>query len=365
MKIILATPIYPPRIGGPSQYVKNLEKGFEIEGIETQVFSYNNIRKYPQPLKTFVYFFDLFRKSKDCDLVYAFNLISCGFPAFLTSKLRSKKFLIRLGGDFLWERASESGRTDKILEEYYKEPKTLKEKFWILIIKKILNSADKIIFTSNLQKRIYKTFYGVKDENAVVIPNPFPEFNNQANNQIDNKSLNNYELLFAGRLLKLKNLSLLIDIFAEVLEQTQKELRLRIIGEGPEAHRLKLKVREMKLENNVFIEKSISHQKLLKEIQKSYLCILPSLTDITPNFALDCVKMKKPILLTKETEYFETFKNNFIFINPCDKNDIKNKILYLLNEKNYNNYIQKIREIKFVWTWRDIVQENIAIFKNL
>jgi glycosyltransferase involved in cell wall biosynthesis len=364
MKIVLATPIYPPQIGGPSQYVKNLEQRFEEKGIEARVFSYNDINKYPHFLRFFAYFISLFQKSKDCDLIYAFNAISCGLPVYLISKLRNKKFLIRLGGDFLWERAFESGRTDKTLKQYYKEPKTLKEKFWILIIRRILSSANKVIFTSNFQKETYKAYYGLKEKNIVVIANPLPELSDESLIN-DNQSLNNCELLFAGRLTRLKNLSLLIDIFAEILEQTHKAMRLRIIGEGPEEHRLKLKVKEMKLENNVFIEKSIPHQKLLKEIQKSYLCILSSLTDITPNFALDCIKMEKPILLTKETEYFETFRNDLIFINPCDKSDIKNKMLYLLEKRNYNNYIEKIKKIEFEWTWRDVIQEHIAIFKNL
>ena len=361
MKIVLATPIYPPKIGGMSQYVKNLEQRFRTKGIEARVLSYNNIIKYPQPLRFLVYFFKLFQISKDCDLIYTFNPISCGLPVYLISRLRNKKFFIRLGGDFLWERAVEAGRTDKTLKEYYKEPKTLKERLWILIVRKILSSANKIIFTSNFQKQIYKEYYGLKENNIIIIPNPLPELNDEPLIS-DNQSLNNYELLFAGRLIKLKNLSFLIDIFAEVLEQTRKGLRLRIIGQGPEEHRLKLKVREMKLENNIFIEKSIPHQELLKEIQKSYLCILPALTDITPNFALDCLKMEKPILLTKETEYFEKFRNNLIFIDPCDKNDIKNKILYLLRKENYNNYIQRIRKISTDYSWDNVVEKHILLF---
>jgi glycosyltransferase involved in cell wall biosynthesis len=202
MKIILASPIYLLEIGGPSQYVKNLEQGLKAKGIETRVFSYNNMKKYPQPFRFLIYFISLFQKSKDCDFIYAFNLISCGFPAYLISKLRSKKFFIRLGGDFLWERAVEAGRTNRTLKEYYKEPKILKEKFWIFLIKKILNSADKIIFTSNFQKETYKTYYGVKENSAIVIPNPFPEFNDPLS-ITNNQALVDYELLFAGRLLKL------------------------------------------------------------------------------------------------------------------------------------------------------------------
>jgi glycosyltransferase involved in cell wall biosynthesis len=362
MKIILATPIYLHEIGGLSQYVKNLEQGLQAKGIETQVLSYNNFNKYPQPLRFLIYFISLFKTSKDCDLIYAFNLISCGFPAYLTSKLRRKRFFIRLGGDFLWERAVEAGRTNRTLKQYYKEPKALREKFWILIVRKILNSANKIIFTSNFQKEIYKIHYGVKENNAIVIPNPFPKFEYSLSIS-NNQSLNNYQLLYAGRFLKLKNLDVLIEIFNKVLKSSGKQLFLRIIGEGPEENRLRLKVEEMKLKNNISIEKSISHKELLREIQKSYLCVLPSFTDITPNFALDCIKLRKPLLLTKETEYFKTFKDNLIFIDPCDRYDIENKILYLLDKNHYSAYVEKIRKIPTDYSWDNIVKEHISLFK--
>ncbi len=50
MRILLATPIYPPEIGGPAQYVKNLAERLKKEGIETQIVSYNNLRKIPQTI---------------------------------------------------------------------------------------------------------------------------------------------------------------------------------------------------------------------------------------------------------------------------------------------------------------------------
>jgi hypothetical protein len=73
--------------------------------------------------------------------------------------------------------------------------------------------------------------------------------------------------------------------------------------------------------------------------------------------------MEKPILLTKETEYFETFRNDLIFIDPCGKNDIKNKILYLLDKNNYSDYVGKIRKIPTDYSWDNIVKEHISLFK--
>ena len=361
MKLILATPIYPPKIGGPAQYVKNLAERFKEREIETQAISYNNLIKYPRPLRFFLYFSQLFKATKHYDLIYAFNLISCGFPAFLISKILRKKFIIRLGGDFLWERAIEEGRTKKPLREYYREPKILKEKFWICLIKKILNGADKLIFSSNFQKKIYLESFYIKEEKTIVIPNPFPEIST-TNYQ---SPITNYQLLYAGRFIKLKNLYVLVEVFKGVINKTKKPLILKLIGEGPEEENTRLKIKNLQLEDKVIFQKPISHQELLKEIQNSYLSILPSLTEISPNFALECIKLQKPILLTKETGIYENFKDYLIFIDPRNKEDIGEKIFHLLDKKNYQNYIEKIKNIPTHYSWQDVVKQHISLLKEL
>jgi len=87
MKILLATPIYPPEIGGPSQYTKNLSEMLRKRGIKAKVVSYNKLKNIPQPLKILFYSFNLLKNIKDSDIVYAFNLISCGLPACFLSRV--------------------------------------------------------------------------------------------------------------------------------------------------------------------------------------------------------------------------------------------------------------------------------------
>jgi len=351
MKIILATPIYPPEIGGPATYSQKLKEGLEKKGHEITIVSYRGLMAYPQPLRIFLYFLRLLKNAKGCDLIYSFNLISCGLPACCVSKIARKQFFMRIGGDFLWERAVESGRTQKPLREYYQQKKTQKEKFWIWLAKKIFNKTSKVIFTSRFQQNIYLEVFGIKKEKTTIIQNPFPETGGMASRL----SSGNYQLLFAGRLLKLKNLDLLIRAFRKVLLRTDKNVTLKIIGDGPERKNLKGGER-------IIFSPAVSHQDLLEEIRKSYLCVLPSLTEITPNFALECLKLQKPILLTKETEYFEVLKNDLIFIDPQNEADLEEKIIYLLDGENYLNYVEKIKRIPTQRLWEDVVKEHEESF---
>ncbi len=347
MKFIIATPIYPPEIGGPAIYSQKLKEGLERKGHAVKIVSYQGLKKYPQPLRIFLYFLRLLKAARGYDSIYSFNLTSCGLPACCVSKIASKQLFVRIGGDFLWERAAESGRTKKPLREYYEDAKTTKERFWMRLMKKIFDQARGIIFTSDFQRNIYLKYFNLKEQKTLIIQNPFP----------DTKSFgyqlpaNNYQLLYAGRLIKLKNLDFLIRVFHRVSLRTDKKITLKIIGEGPESQNLKT-------DKDVIFSSSLSQRDLWEEIQKSYLCILPSLTEITPNFALECLKLQKPILLTKETGLYDNFKNSLIFIDPQDEKDLEEKILYLLDGKNYSDYLEKIKQIPTVRSWEDVIQEH-------
>jgi len=350
-KITLATSIFPPDIGGPAIYSQKMKDGLERIGHEVGVVSYRGLRACPQPLKIFIYFLSLFKNTINADFIYSFNLISCGLPAYFCAKILRKRLFLRIGGDFLWERAVESGRTKKPLREYYEIPKTFTEKLFMALMKTVFNRADKVIFTSIFQRDIYLKFFKIKKEKITIIQNPFPEMEVA----INQPSANNYQLLFAGRLIKLKNIDFLIKVFYKVLQKTEKDLTLKIIGDGPER-------KNLKADERVVFSGAIAQMNLLREIQQSYICVLPSLSEITPNFALECIRLGKPILLTKETGYYEIFKDDLIFIDPQNEKDLEEKIIHLLDERNYLNYIESIKKIPTDWSWDNVIEEHEKSF---
>ena len=84
-----------------------------------------------------------------------------------------------------------------------------------------------------------------------------------------------------------------------------------------------------------------------------------------PNLALECIKLGKPILLTKETGIFESFKNHLIFIDPQDSNDIEQKLMFLLNQENYQRYEKKIKSIPTSYSWKEVTEKHLSVFKEL
>ena len=397
MKIILACGIFPPDIGGPATYADKLAGELKNLGHEVVVLAYRDktnekckmkpfdsaqggnekpqskiknddfpvftvARRWPKGIRHLIYFCKLLILAARADVIYAQNILSVGLAALLAARILKKKVAIRLGGDFLWERACEQKGIKIGLVDYYDLPKTIKERFLTAFLKKILNAADKIIFSTYFQKEIYQKHFAVKDEKSAVIANPFPEIS-----VVPEKALpvKDWQLLFAGRLIKLKNLDFLLDVFAKVLSKTDFPLRLKIIGDGPEKENLMEKARKMGLGNAIIFEGGMPHQKLLAEIQASFLCLLPSLSEVSPNFALECLKMKKPILLTRETGIFENFKESLIFLDPADGQTWQEQILRLLEQDKYQEYLRKISSADVSRNWRDAVKEHILLFQTL
>ena len=115
----------------------------------------------------------------------------------------------------------------------------------------------------------------------------------------------------------------------------------------------------------IFFENKITHRELLERIQGCYFAVLPSLSEISPNFVLECIKLDKPILCTRETGFYNDFKNDLIFFDPCSKEDFSKKFEWLLEEKNYNNYKERMKRIKVERSWSELAEEHLLIFKDL
>ena len=103
----------------------------------------------------------------------------------------------------------------------------------------------------------------------------------------------------------------------------------------------------------------------MKKIQSCYAVILPSLSDISPNFILDAIRADKPFVLTKETGFYDKLKDIGVFIDPLNSEDIKNKILFLANDKNYWEYKKRVENFNFIHLWREIVDEFLGIYNKL
>lgn len=341
MRILLATGIYPPQIGGPATQVKTLFEGLSKEDNEVKVLTFGDL-KIPgvdivsrdklfltRYLKFFWRTLKLVKKEK-IELIYAFDLFSVGLPCALVKILIPRvKFIIRLGGDYGWEKAVQKGRFLGSLKDYYahNEPNFVENVVSNLVIKR----ADFLIFNASVLRDLYLKYRRVSSSKSTIIPNARAEFEFRKTNFTRKEKL---KILFAGRIIAIKNLKRLIDAFDSLRTESFKEIILEIFGDGPEKQSLELYVRNKHLTDKVKFLDRLGREDLLKEMDSCDIMVLVSLTEVNPNFAIESLVLGKPIILTNQSEpCYGGYENDLIYyVDPFKVEDITLKLKLAISD---------------------------------
>jgi hypothetical protein len=174
MKILIATGIYPPQLGGPATYAKNIRDAFLSLKHEVFIKRFTIENKLPTVIRHIWFFFKSFVSILKSDFSLSLDTFSVGAPIVLASKILNKKSIIRIGGDFLWESYLNRTGESVLLSEFYGktlENLNFKEKIIFSVSKWVLKNADAIVFSTNWQKEIFVKNYNIDKNKVSVIEN--------------------------------------------------------------------------------------------------------------------------------------------------------------------------------------------------
>ena len=308
MKIVLATGIYPPAIGGPATYVRALAEELTKKGNEVRVVTYGGISDQPfdsaqDKLSAISENWKVVRVKKgggplirwwryarvlrvhgaNANVIIAFSSVSCGVPLWLANLKRPKKIL-RLGGDFFWERYTDRGGMKSLREWYGSHPWSQAFMAWLL------RTFDHIVFSTKFQETLYEEHYKNLPKHS-VLENALP-----AGMPVRHQKHDPFRILFMGRFVGFKNLFALIKSVGAVREPP---LQLTLVGDGPLLSRLSSLVSRLHIP--VTFLPPVHGEEKQRVFAEHDLLILPSITEISPNVALEARAAGLPVLLTKET----------------------------------------------------------------
>jgi len=335
MKILIASGIYPPDIGGPAQYARNLYETWKKRGDDVKVAAYRWERAFPPILRHFLYFLKIIRKGWNADLILVLDTWSAAVPAMYACKLMHKKYIIRTGGDFLWESYVERTGDMVLFKDFYNTSMnkfSRKEKLVFKLGGASLRSAYLLIFSTKWQRDIFEKVYNLDTKKSRIVENycgerePFIEPENR--------------MFVAGtRPLKWKN----ADLLKEVFEEARNEVK-----------RLNLPDIELDCGKAVY-------DSFVEKIHRSYAVILISLGDISPNMILDAVRTGTPFIVTKENGITHLIKDAALFVDPKNRKDIIEKIVWLADPKNRDIQAKKVQKLLFKHSWEEIAEEIVKI----
>lgn len=333
MRIVIATGIYPPEIGGPAEYAKNLADAWKKDGHKVSVKIFGKFQKYPWGLRHVIFFFYILPSIISADYIVALDAFSAGVVT-VASKLFSKKIVFRTGGDVLWELYTERTGEMVLLRDFYQtslSKLSLKEKTVFRLMKWTLQNLSAIIWSTQWQKSIFMKPYELYRQKHFVVENYYGP-------KIQSVLPENKNFVASTRPSKWKNIELLKKAFdSQIVSSSGAKLDMQVVP----------------------------HDKFLDKISCSYAVIIVSLGDISPNTILDAIRCQKPFILTQETGIYDRIKDIGIFVDPKSPEDIREKILWLCDPINYEEQKRKVESFSFLHTWEDIAREYMDVYNKI
>lgn len=171
MRLVIATPLYPPEIGGPATYAKLLEEGLPGKGIEVELVKFSEVRHLPKIIRHIAYFRRVLKAARVADAVLALDPVSVGLPAMKAARRAGKPFLVKIVGDYAWEQGQQQFGVTASLDEFVKEKKV---PFPVRVLRniqtRVANNAAHVVVPSQYLKRIVMT-WGIPETRITVIYN--------------------------------------------------------------------------------------------------------------------------------------------------------------------------------------------------
>jgi glycosyltransferase involved in cell wall biosynthesis len=299
-KILIATGLYPPDIGGPATYVRMLEEKLPAHQIDFEIVPFTHVRHLPKVVRHFVYFWKLMRKAPGVDAVYALDPVSVGVPALVVSTLFRKTFLVRLGGDYAWEQGQQRFGLEEMLDEYtaHKSSASWQVRMLARVQAYVVCRAKKIVVPSNYMKSIVTTWGATDTQLEVIYSALFPLEVTQSRQELRQELGYTDTVLFsAARLTPWKGFDVLLEVVASLV-QKHPALRLVIAGDGPQQERLEAKTKELHIENQVTFVGRLPKEELGKALKASDIFVLNTAYEGLSHQLLEVMDMGVPVVTT-------------------------------------------------------------------
>jgi len=158
---------------------------------------------------------------------------------------------------------------------------------WNFLIRNTYKYADKIIVPTQACREDLEKNFSIPKRKIFIIPN-WTTFS------AGKPDVYKYDLIFAGRLEKEKNLFQTIDVVKK-LRTKLPDIKMAIVGKGSLEKTLKEEVRKLKLNNNIHF---LGYQEnAIRFIKESRLFLLTSINEGMPNTVLEAACFQVPAII--------------------------------------------------------------------
>lgn len=308
----------------------NTDKSFFYSGSLRRKLKLKSIkiilRKILVRLSVYIYqaslFFFLISQRKNYDVIHVHQVLYPAFISTLCARILKKPVIAKVG--------SSGFNSDINQMKNFPEGK--------MQLRYILKNINRIICTSSIM--VDEFIKEGMDSNKIIL------IRNGVNIVDFNRIYETCETLVTmGRFIKSKNLDVLITAFSKMVNDTDRELKLILIGDGPEKDNIKSLIKKLRRGKSIILTGMVDNpEKFLKE---SDLFVFPSLIEGLSNSLIEAMSLKLPCIVSNIPGNIEVLRGNDsdyvikegefkvskcgIFFNPSDIEGLVNAVKYVMN----------------------------------
>ncbi|MDB5189513.1 MAG: hypothetical protein JWL82_470 [Parcubacteria group bacterium] len=339
MRLLVATPLYPPDSGGPATYAKALVEGLPGMGIEVVLVSFSDVRHLPKLIRHLAYFWNVLLASRGTDLILALDPVSVGLPTSIAAFFARKTFVVKVVGDYAWEQGRERFGLWLPLDEFVRTSHIPFPVYLFRVVQTfVAGRAHTIIVPSNYLKRIV-TVWGIQPDHIVVIVNAEPS---EAPGvvPVSVASALTPRIVTSGRLVPWKGMQGVIAAMITVRESIPNA-ELIIIGDGPDRDTLE-RYAQVRIGSGYVFTGSIPHAEALAVMQTADVFVLNSTYEGLSHILLEALSLGKAIVATNAGGNPEVIQHeeNGLLISVGDPEQLSASILSILKNTSLRSRLE-------------------------
>ena len=349
-KILIATPLYAPDIGGPATYVKILERLLPQHNVSVAVVPFGTTIRLPKIIRHILFGYHVYKAGKKADVIYALDPISVGIPSAIVAHILKKKFFVRIAGDYAWEQGVQRFKVKDHLDIFSKKNDDYLIPVLLLkrLQKAVAQKAEKVVVPSEYFRGVIEN-WGIESKKIKVIHSVAEEIPFQGR-KADLRKLLMFDgkiVASAGRLVSWKGFEALIAITPRLVEK-YSSFKLLIAGDGPQMEKLSKMVRSKKLDDHVALTGTLERDVLFKYIRVADAFVLNTNYEGLSHQLLEVMAIGTPIVATNvggNTELIDDKKNGLL-VRFNNKKELYESVVSVLDNQNLSEKLVRNAKAK-------------------
>lgn len=227
-----------------------------------------------------------------------------------------------------------------------------------------LNAADRVICYTPIERERLVSEFGVHPNGIAVIPNGVNTdvfFPDEARRDDDKR-----RILWVGRYVKGKGVEFLIHAAAELVREIPN-LRITLVGEGPEEMEIRQLASELRLDPHMEYLPFMSYDEMPIQYQRAEMLVLPSLHEGVPRTMLEAMACGRPVVISEFDHLRHLVDGSGLMFPKGDAAALAQTIRGLLNAPDEAEALGRHgRETIIVQnSWRNTVTSTLDLYREL